>query len=139
VRTKTAEPRSNASNLSLAPFVVYTRYQMITLAYILLGISLVLVTGRLLVGPSLSDRVVALDMLSFIAVGVIAVYTIATGAAVMLDAALVLALVAFLGTVAFARFVERNPSLLRSTETVESKATPASASTERVPTASSEG
>jgi multicomponent Na+:H+ antiporter subunit F len=112
---------------------------MITLAYILLGISLVLVTGRLLVGPSLSDRVVALDMLSFIAVGVIAVYTIATGSAVMLDAALVLALVAFLGTVAFARFVERNPSVLRSTETVESKATPASASPERVPAASSEG
>jgi len=139
VRTKTAEPRSSASNLNLAPSVVYTRYQMITLAYILLGISLVLVTGRLLVGPSLSDRVVALDMLSFIAVGVIAVYTIATGSAVMLDAALVLALVAFLGTVAFARFVERNPSLPRSTETVESKATPASASAERVPAASSEG
>lgn len=111
---------------------------MITIAYILLAVSLVLVTGRLLVGPSLSDRVVALDMLSFIAVGVIAVYTIATGSAVMLDAALVLALIAFLGTVAFARFVERNPSLLNSTTTVDSKATPASEPAERAAAAASE-
>lgn len=111
---------------------------MITIAYVLLGISLVLVTGRLLVGPSLSDRVVALDMLSFIAVGVIAVYTIATGSAVMLDAALVLALVAFLGTVAFARFVERNPSLLSSDEPADSEATPASLPAESAATASSE-
>ncbi|PEN14837.1 hypothetical protein CRI94_00635 [Longibacter salinarum] len=80
---------------------------MITVAYLLIGCALLLVTGRLLYGPSLSDRIVALDMLSFIAVGLIAIYTVATKSAVMLDAAMVLALIAFLGTVAFARFVER--------------------------------
>jgi len=80
---------------------------MVLYAYSVLGISLVLLVFRLLRGPSLSDRVVALDMLSFVAIGVIAVYTVATESAVMLDAALILALVAFLGTVAFARYVER--------------------------------
>jgi multicomponent Na+:H+ antiporter subunit F len=80
---------------------------MITVAYLFLGIALAMVAVRLFIGPTLSDRVVALDMLSFVAVGVIAVYTLATGSAVMLDAALVLALIAFLGTVAFARYVER--------------------------------
>lgn len=81
---------------------------MVTFAYICLGVALVMVAFRLVLGPTLSDRVVALDMLSFVAVGVIAVYTVATGSAVMLDAALVLALIAFLGTVAFARYVERS-------------------------------
>ena len=85
---------------------------MIWFAYAVLGVSLVLVLARLLRGPSLSDRVIALDMLSFIAIGVIAVYTVATQSAVMMDAALVLALVAFLGTLAFARYVERHPSSL---------------------------
>lgn len=87
-------------------------FPMIWFAYAVLGLSLVLVLVRLLRGPSLSDRVIALDMLSFIAIGVIAVYTVATQSAVMMDAALVLALIAFLGTVAFARYVERHPSSL---------------------------
>lgn len=80
---------------------------MIHLAFVFLGIALLMGLYRLVVGPSLSDRVVALDLMSFVAVGVIAVYTVAMGDAVMLDAALAVALVAFLGTVAFARYVER--------------------------------
>jgi multicomponent Na+:H+ antiporter subunit F len=64
---------------------------------------------RLVRGPTLSDRVVALDMLSYVAIGFIAAYVAATGASAVLDAALVLALVAFLATVAFARFVEQRP------------------------------
>lgn len=97
---------------------------MVLYAYSVLGISLVLVLFRLLRGPSLSDRVVALDMLSFVAIGVIAVYTVATQSAVMLDAALVLALVAFLGTVAFARYVERSmpPSVAAQDPTADTGA-----------------
>lgn len=66
-----------------------------------------LVLVRLLRGPSLADRVVALDMLTAVAIGIIAAYAAATGATALLDAALVLALVAFMATVAFAQFVER--------------------------------
>lgn len=62
---------------------------------------------RMLIGPSLPDRVVALDLVSFIAVGFIGVYTIWSDEVAFLDVAIALALVAFLATVAFARYVER--------------------------------
>ena len=71
----------------------------------MLAISLLLAFIRLLRGPSLPDRVIALDLLSTLAVGIIVVYAIATGEPVILDVAIVLALVTFLGTIAFAYYV----------------------------------
>ena len=62
---------------------------------------------RLLLGPTLPDRVVALDLIAAITVGFIAVYAIDTGQRVFLDAAIVVALITFLGTVAFAQYLER--------------------------------
>lgn len=62
---------------------------------------------RLVLGPSLADRVVALDAIGVLAVGVIATYDIATDQPVLLDAATAVALVAFLATVAFAHYLER--------------------------------
>jgi multicomponent Na+:H+ antiporter subunit F len=62
---------------------------------------------RLVRGPSLPDRVVALDLITVQIAAMLAVDTIATGQSVFLDAAIVLALISFLGTVAFARYLER--------------------------------
>jgi multicomponent Na+:H+ antiporter subunit F len=62
---------------------------------------------RLVRGPSLPDRVVALDLITVQIAAMLAVDTVATGQSVFLDAAIVLALIAFLGTVAFARYLER--------------------------------
>ncbi len=72
-----------------------------------LVLALALSAVRLLRGPSLADRVVALDLMTTLAVGIAAVAAIVADQAVFLDVALVLALVAFLGTVAFARYLER--------------------------------
>lgn len=63
--------------------------------------------ARLVLGPSLADRVVALDAIGVLSVGVIATYDIATDQPVLLDAATAVALVAFLATVAFAHYLER--------------------------------
>ena len=79
-------------------------------AFALMGVSLLLVFIRVVKGPGLPDRVVALDMVSYLAVGVIALWTLATGSSVYLDAALILALVGFLATVVFARYIEREPA-----------------------------
>lgn len=62
---------------------------------------------RLLKGPSAADRIVALDMLGILMVAFGGVFAVAAGESAFLDVALALALVAFLGTVAFARYVER--------------------------------
>ena len=81
--------------------------QPLTVVYTMLSVALLLAFVRLARGPSLPDRVVALDLISVITVGIIAAYAIDAGQRVFLDAALVVALIAFLGTVAFARYVER--------------------------------
>jgi multicomponent Na+:H+ antiporter subunit F len=73
----------------------------------LLSLSILLVFVRLVRGPSVPDRVVALDLLSMLSIGVSAAYAIATDQPVFLDVASVLALVSFLGTVAFAFYLEK--------------------------------
>jgi multicomponent Na+:H+ antiporter subunit F len=80
---------------------------LITGVYIALCLSLLLAFIRLLKGPTLPDRVVALDLIAYIVICFIATYTIATGKEAFLDAAIVLALIAFLGTTAFARYVQQ--------------------------------
>ncbi len=76
------------------------------LVLILLGISLIFATIRLLKGPTLSDRVIALDLIAYLSIGIIATYAIYSDKPSLLDAGTVLALVAFLGTLAFARYVQ---------------------------------
>lgn len=69
--------------------------------------SLVLTFIRMMRGPRLMDRVVALELTATLVVGVIAATSIASGTQVILDVAIALALVAFIGAVAFARYAER--------------------------------
>lgn len=72
-----------------------------------LSLAIVMAFIRLVRGPGLPDRVVALDLITTLGIGVIGVYAIATNQPVLLDVAVVLALTAFLGTVAFAYYMER--------------------------------
>jgi multicomponent Na+:H+ antiporter subunit F len=76
-------------------------------ALAMVGVALFLTFVRLVRGPTLPDRVVALDLMGVLAVGMIVAYAVAMDQPVLLDPAAVLALVAFLGTVAFARYLER--------------------------------
>jgi multicomponent Na+:H+ antiporter subunit F len=78
-----------------------------TSALTMLSVALLLAFVRLARGPSLPDRVVALDLVSILAAAIAATYAVAAAQAVFLDVAIVLALISFLGTVAFARYVER--------------------------------
>jgi multicomponent Na+:H+ antiporter subunit F len=91
----------------MTAFAVTLLSGAVTLSLAMAGLALFLAFVRLVRGPSLPDRVVALDLIGTLAVGVIAAYDIATEQPVLLDAATVVALIAFLGTVAFARYVER--------------------------------
>jgi multicomponent Na+:H+ antiporter subunit F len=70
------------------------------------GVTVLLAVVRLVRGPSLADRVVALDLLSAVAVGITAAWSVAADDPTYLDVALLVALVAFLGTVAFAVYAE---------------------------------
>ena len=74
---------------------------------VMLGGALILAFIRLLKGPTLPDRIVAMDLFGVLVVGLIVVLAGWTGVRATLDAAIVIALVGFLGTVAYATYVER--------------------------------
>jgi multicomponent Na+:H+ antiporter subunit D len=75
-------------------------------ALFLIG-ALIAATYRLIVGPSLADRVVALDLITMLLVAFLVVFTLASGIRAYIYAAIALALIGFLATVAFARYIER--------------------------------
>lgn len=64
---------------------------------------------RLVIGPTLADRVVAVEVIGATVAALIVVAAINTGEESFIDIALVFALVSFLGTLGFARFVLRGP------------------------------
>lgn len=72
-----------------------------------LSLAVLLAVVRLALGPSFPDRVVALDLITTIGVGIVTAAALAWEQTALLDVATVLALVSFLATVAFARYVER--------------------------------
>jgi multicomponent Na+:H+ antiporter subunit F len=76
----------------------------------IMSAGIVLVFVRLSVGPSLPDRVVAFELLSSLVIGIIAVSAMATNQPAFLDVAIILALVSFLGTVAFAFYIQQRGS-----------------------------
>lgn len=66
-----------------------------------------LATLRLLRGPTLADRVMALDVLVIAAVGGVALMAWQTGRAVFLDVAVAVAMVTFISAVALAWYLEK--------------------------------
>jgi multicomponent Na+:H+ antiporter subunit F len=80
---------------------------VINIVYFMLSVAILLAFIRLTRGPSLPDRVVALELIASIVVGFVGVHAIDTGISSLLDVAIVIALTAFLAAIGFARFLER--------------------------------
>ena len=72
-----------------------------------LGVALLIAFIRLVKGPTLPDRIVAMDLFGVLVIGVIVVLAGWSGVRATLDAAIVIALIGFLGTIAYATYVER--------------------------------
>ncbi|TVR79600.1 MAG: cation:proton antiporter [Saprospirales bacterium] len=83
-------------------------YIVLLFALILLSFAGVLVFIRIILGPSLPDRVIAFDLIGTITIGMIALYSLITGVTSYLDAAIILSLILFLGAVAFAYYMRRS-------------------------------
>jgi multicomponent Na+:H+ antiporter subunit F len=87
----------------------------VALGLLLLGLLLAVI--RLIRGPNLGDRILALDMITVLATGFIAGVAVLTGFSLYIDIAIALALVGFLSTVALARYLmSRAERLNRGTE-----------------------
>lgn len=80
---------------------------VITMAQILLGLAMTCAVFRALRGPRAQDRVLALDALYIVAMLLLLTYGIQTGRTLYFEAALVIGLLGFTGTVALAKFIMR--------------------------------
>lgn len=77
------------------------------IAQVLLGIAMVIAAFRMIRGPRAQDRIVALDALYVNAMLLLLVFGIGTGSTLYFEAALVMSLLGFIGTLALAKFVMR--------------------------------
>jgi multicomponent Na+:H+ antiporter subunit F len=79
----------------------------IYVSFIMVAVSLAIAFVRLVLGPTLADRVVALDMMTTITITICGIVAVLATSSALLDVAIVLALVGFLATAALARYAER--------------------------------
>lgn len=79
----------------------------LAIAFALLAAALVLNLWRALRGPDLTDRIIALDTLYINAVALLMVDGIYLGTAVYFEAALLIAMTGFVGTVALCKYILR--------------------------------
>ena len=80
---------------------------VIPVSLTMLAVAFALTLWRLLVGPGLPDRIVALDTLNINAIALIVVFGIQIRSAMFFEAALLIALMGFIGTVALTKYLQR--------------------------------
>lgn len=79
----------------------------IAIAMTLMSLSLALTLWRLVIGPSLPDRILALDTMYVNAIALLILYGIYQGSAIYFEAALLIAVMGFVGTVALSKYLLR--------------------------------
>jgi multicomponent K+:H+ antiporter subunit F len=72
-----------------------------------LGLALAMNLWRLIRGPGMADRILALDTMAINVIGLLVLGGIAGGSGTAFMAAVLLAMVSFVGTIAYAKFVLR--------------------------------
>ena len=76
---------------------------------IMLAVAIAITFLRLVLGPTMVNRVVALDLMAILVVGMMASEAVRSGEHALLDVAVVVGITAFIGTVAFAVLIDRDP------------------------------
>ncbi|MFB7158289.1 MULTISPECIES: Na(+)/H(+) antiporter subunit F1 [unclassified Lysinibacillus] len=80
---------------------------------VVICLSMVAVIYRMVKGPSASDRVVALDSLGVSVISLIALFSVLVETSFFLEIILLLAILSFIGTVAFSKFIEKGDIIKR--------------------------
>ncbi|MFS2126718.1 K+/H+ antiporter subunit F [Pseudomonas sp. Pseusp97] len=80
---------------------------VIPICLALLGLAVLLTVARLIRGPSVADRILALDTLSVEAIALIVLFGIWKGSGLYFEAALLIAVMGFVSTVALCKFLLR--------------------------------
>lgn len=80
---------------------------IVTIAAVLIFLAIIMTIVRLVIGKTLVDRIVAIDMLTVISISLIALYAHVSGRFIYIDVALVYGLLSFLSVLAIARYLEK--------------------------------
>ncbi|WP_373894197.1 Na(+)/H(+) antiporter subunit F1 [Virgibacillus natechei] len=80
---------------------------MLLTSLTLFGVAIAIALFRIVIGPSLPDRVVALDMIGVNLVSGMAIISTLLGTKSFLEVILILAILAFISTIAFSKYIER--------------------------------
>lgn len=79
----------------------------ITLGFFMIGLAILLNVWRLFAGPTRGDRILALDTMVINTIALIVLFGIREGTTMYFESALLFAMVGFVGTVAYAKFLLR--------------------------------
>jgi len=80
---------------------------MLTISLVLFSTTIAIAVIRIILGPSMPDRVIALDMIGVNLIAMIAVVSIMLKTKAFLEVILILGILSFVGTIAFSKFIER--------------------------------
>ncbi|WEK55976.1 MAG: Na(+)/H(+) antiporter subunit F1 [Candidatus Cohnella colombiensis] len=86
------------------------------LAMFLLSISIVIALYRVIKGPSIHDRVLALDSIGYLVIGIVAILSIRLDSHAYLETILLIGILAFLSTIALSRYLERGVVIGRKSD-----------------------
>ncbi len=75
------------------------------LALGMVALALLLSLTRIVIGPTLADRVLGLDLLTIVVMGFVGIIAVRTGLMLYLEIAIAIALMGFLATIALARYI----------------------------------
>lgn len=86
---------------------------LLTITMLILSVSILLTSYRVVKGPSMPDRVIALDSIGVHVMGLVAIFSIKYHTQAFLDIILLIGILAFIGTISFAKFLERGEVIER--------------------------
>lgn len=86
--------------IEIPEIVLYTAFAFLMVAMIITMI-------RLLKGPTVNDRIAAMDLISSIIMGIILVYAVLIQNAIYFDVPLIISLISFIGTIAVSTYLKK--------------------------------
>jgi len=81
--------------------------KIMLLAMFLLSISLIITLYRIIKGPTIHDRILALDSIAYIIIGIVAILSVHLNSHAYFETILLIGILAFLSTIALSRYMER--------------------------------
>ena len=77
------------------------------IAFTFLMMAAIITLARLLMGPSVNDRIAAMDLIASIIMGIILVYAVLINNAIYFDVPIIISLISFIGTIAISTYLKQ--------------------------------